>query len=284
MQTLGTEMENKLGDLFEDIRKSNLDEDVYYKFRSGIIAKKMKPDPVNDSLWKEYKNDTLNYTVETRLVKEEVVKLLEDYASIRSKNWEFLRDRGKYDYMKDEVTIYNDEPVYRISFKPRNRGLFEGIMYISTTSYAVLQLDFAYAEGKQSEKFQIAGFGHLMKYKRGRVIFEQGNSGYHVKYINALQREFAKVNRDFSILKKHKRGLIDKELNEIKMEVQLEFDMESTWELLVLNREEIQPGVIESVEEPLFMKFRKEYTYTPEMWDDRTVIVPDSELKKYKRK
>ena len=32
------------------------------------------------------------------------------------------------------------------------------------------------------------------------------------------------------------------------------------------------------------MKFKKEFAYPPEMWENRTVIVPDKELKIYQRK
>jgi hypothetical protein len=284
MQALGKEMENRLSTLFDDIQKTQKDEDIYYKFRSGIFSQKLKQDSVNDLIWEEYKNDTLNYTVETEQVKNDVLLLFEEYARLGSKNWEFIKDRNKYKYTKEEVTVYNDELVYRISFIPENRGLFEGIMYVSTTSYAILQLDFAFAEGKQNEKFQFAGFGHLMDFKKGRVIFEKGNSGYFVKYINAQQHELATVDRNFSVMKKQKRTLVDKELNEFKLEVQLAFDIESSWELLVLDREEIDSKQFAGVQQPLFMKFRKEYAYTPEMWNNRTVIVPTSELKKYKRK
>jgi hypothetical protein len=284
MQQLGKEMEEKLGELFEDIQKSQEDEDIYYKFKSGIISHKFKQDSVSELMWEEYKNDTIHYTVETAQVKEDVLSLLEDYASISSKNWEFIKDRNKYNYVKEEVTVYNDELVYKISFTPGNRGLFEGVMHVSTTTYGILQLDFAFAEGKQSEKFQILGFGHLTDFKKGRVIFEPTPSGYYIKYINAHQHELATVSRKFSVKKKQKRGLFDRDLNEIKFELQLEFDMDSYRELLVLDREEINAQKFESAKQPLFMKFKKEYAYTPEMWTNRTVIVPTSELQKYKRK
>ena len=92
------------------------------------------------------------------------------------------------------------------------------------------------------------------------------------------------MDRTLSILKKQKRALVDRELNQIKLELQLEFDVESSWELLVLEREGMDPQVFESVDPPPYMKFRKEFAYTPEMWENRTVIAPAAELRKYKRK
>jgi hypothetical protein len=284
MQAIGNEMEDKLGTLLEEIKKNQGDEDIYYKVRSGIISHKFKKDSVNKLIWEEYKKDSLNYTVETSLVKDDVLFILDDYARLGSKNWEFIRDRGKYDYIKEDLTACNDELVYKISFTPRNRGLFEGMMYVSTSDYAILQLDFEFAEGKQDEKFRIAGIRHSMDFKKATVIFEKGESGYYLKYVNARQKEYASAERQLTIMKKQKRPLVDRELNEIKLDLQMVFDIESNWELLVLDQEEIDAGMIESVRQPLIMKFRKEYAYSPEMWESRTVIAPSEELKKYTRK
>ncbi len=160
----------------------------------------------------------------------------------------------------------------------------EGLMYVSTETYAILQVDFAFADGKQNEKFQILGIGHSMNFKKGHIIFEKGKAGYFIKYINAQQHESASINRDLSVMKKQKRFLTDKELGKIKLELQLDFNIESYWEILVLNGDEIDTQKFESIKQPLLMKFRKEYAYSPIMWNNRTVIAPASELKKYKRK
>jgi hypothetical protein len=174
--------------------------------------------------------------------------------------------------------------VYSISFKPKRRGLFEGTMYISTTTYAVLQLDFAFAPGKRSERFQALGFGHSMNFKKGRVIFEKGENGYFVKYINAQEHETASIDRKFSVKKRKKRFLVDKELNQIKLHAKISFDMKSNWELLVLDRKQINSQEFNNAKQPELMKFKKEFAYNTEKWKNRTVIAPTSELKKYKRK
>lgn len=277
------EVENKLEVAFDDIHKTMNETDTYYKIRSGVLSHKMNPNDASDSLWNENKNDSLNYTVKTSQVKNDLLALMNNYGDIKSKNWEFINKTSKYRYSK-ELLIFNGEPVYAIRFTPKDGGMFSGIMYVTTQTYAILQLDFAYDEGKQSETFQILGFGHAMNFKKGRVIFEQGNSGYYIKYINAQQKESASVDRKLSIMKKQKRFLADKELNEIKMEFKLTFDIDSYWEMLVLEQEEINSQQFNRIEQPLFMKFKKEYAYTPEMWNDRTVIAPSSELKKFKRK
>jgi len=157
-------------------------------------------------------------------------------------------------------------------------------VFVSMLSYAVLQLDFAFAAGVQTEQFDLFGFEHSMNMKRGRVIFEKGKNGYFLKYVSAFQQETARVERDFSILKKEKRFLTDKELSELKLELEIFFDINSSWELLMLESQEIEQPGFEAVKQPLLTKFKIEYAYTPEMWNNRTVLAPTAELKKIKRR
>lgn len=283
-QALMKEFENKLSVFFEDIEKTKGNKDIYYKFRTGILSHNMKQDEETEASWDAYKKDTSHYTIDTELIKDDLLTLFKDYSHLDGKNWEFISDRNKYEYDLKEMTILNGELVYEITFVPNRRGLFEGSMYVSTGSFAILELDFAFANGKQDEKFQLLGLGHSMNYKKGRVIFEKGKAGYFVKYIYAQEQQSVSVNRSFSLMKKQKRFFIDKELSEIKMEAHLFFDIESFWEVLVLDRGEIDSPQFQKVQQPATMKFRKEYAYSPEMWSNRTVLSPNTELKKYKRK
>ena len=80
------ELENKLKNFFEDIKATSEDSTIYYKVRSGIFADKIDDFDMNDSIWSENENDSLNYTVECNQVKNDIKDLYHDYASIESKN------------------------------------------------------------------------------------------------------------------------------------------------------------------------------------------------------
>jgi hypothetical protein len=280
-QVLMKELESQMEGFLADFEKTKANKDQYYKVRTGILSHKINSE---ESDWNTYKEDTANYTIETDLIKSEVLFLYDNYAELESKNWEFVTSPSKYEYKLEETTILNNELVYKISFNPTKRGLFQGTLYVSTGTYAVLQLDFAYANGKQTEKFQLLGVGHAMNFKGGHVIFEKGRQGYFVKYLSAQQNESVRLDRDFSIVKKQKRLFVDKELNELQLQVEVAFDVESSWELLLLDREEIEASQFDKATQPDWMKFKKVYGYTPDMWGNSTILVPTSELKKYKRK
>ncbi|GAL86220.1 hypothetical protein ATO12_23915 [Sporocytophaga myxococcoides] len=283
-KTLLKEFEDRLDIFFSDIEKSRENEEIYYKIRTGILSKKIKNNSSNESTWTTNKNDTLNYIVNTDLVKSEILYLLKEYTLVESKNWEFINSIKKYNYTLLEITILDDEPVYKIQFVPHNQGLFEGTMYISTSSFAVLKLDFAFAKGKKSENFKLLGVGHSIDFKEAHIIFQKGKTSYYPKFISVNQNEFASIDRSFSITKKEKRFFIDKELNEMKLDLKISFNSESKWELLVMDVEDIDESGFNLIIQPATMKFKKEYAYNPETWKNRTILVPSSELKKYQNK
>ncbi|HSZ24515.1 MAG TPA: carboxypeptidase-like regulatory domain-containing protein [Cytophagaceae bacterium] len=286
-QELVTEFEKKLGSFFADIDKSLGEKDIYYKVRTGILSQKLGNKNEDKAEWKNNNdslyNDSLHYTMQVQQAKEYLLSLLKNYSNVESDNLEFINSTNKYIYTIDDIQSYNDESVYKISFTPKKRGLFEGVAYISTSSYALLQLDFSYAKGKQSEVINLFGVQHATNFKEAHVIYEKAPEGYYVKYMNAKKWEFSALDRNFSITKKQKRFLIDKELSEIKLETELSVNNENYWELLVLEKEKITTQQFEKIKEPLVIKFKKEYVYSPKMWENRTVIVPAKELQKYKR-
>ncbi|MBV6640943.1 MAG: carboxypeptidase-like regulatory domain-containing protein [Cyclobacteriaceae bacterium] len=275
------EFENHLVELFEDIDKTNLDEDRYYKFRTGIFSFKAD-DPAEMSMV-EVMNDSLHYLVPSKDLSGTLSFLLKDYSHIEGKNWEFVTNPGKYVYSLEGLTLNHDRWVYHIKFTPKNRGLFQGEIFVDSEDFGVHQVSFEYMDGKYSERFQVLGMGHSMDYKKGHVIFQKTKSGYYTKYIRAEQKEQASIARDFTIMKKEKRFMWDKTLNEVKMEVEMNFDMHNQWELLIMNTEPIVAERLSSIEQPKHVKFKKKLVYDPAMWKNRTVLVPTAELQKFSR-
>jgi hypothetical protein len=288
MKDLQKEFELRLDDFIKEMESIESEEGVYLKFRSGIFATKID-DEDNDensdddpSNWEEQKKDSLNYLIPAVYVRSRINYLLKGYASLESKNWQFINDPGKYRYELKGVYAVNDEPVYRLDFTPRGRGLFEGTLYISTSTYGILRMSYQYASGKTNENFQLLGVGHSMLNKAAQIIYERRNAAYYVKYIKAEQHETASIDRPFSMKKKQERFLFDKELNEMKFQVNMSFDINSSWELLVMETEGIMQEAFDDIEEPKNVKFKKEYAFSPEMWES-TVIAPSGQLSEFKR-
>jgi len=283
MKVLEKKIDEKLTDLYLDFDESKKNDKIYYKVNSGLFFNVDIEDEEPDSIEKLHDQDSLNYYIQTRFIKYGVNNLIKQHTTIRSKNWDFITNPNKYQY-EMSLTVFDDELVYEINFKPKHNGLYQGVVYVNSDNYAILQLDYEYAPGYSNQNIQLLGVGHSMKHRGARVIFVKEDNGYYLKYIKANKTQFASLSRNISLLKKEKRMLFDKVLNKIKLGMEIALDIYNNQEILVLGNEEIIEESYNKFKEPKYMKFKKEFAYTPEMWENRTVIVPDKELKKYERK
>ena len=281
---LMAEAETQFKPFVEDLEKGMADKDVYYKIRTGILGKKFGHKksytwPDDDEGY-----DSLHYSVETRWLKPELLALLRNYASIDSDNWEFVTRPSRYIYSLNTTEYPDGNMVWRISFTPRKSGLFEGYLYIDQHTYGILEAHFAYASGRETEKFRLAGFGHALRYKEGHVLFEKDEHGYFIRYLSARQKEWFKLDRNFSITKKQKRFLLDKTLSEVKLTTDLSIEVSHFCELLSLHHELVAPKVVAEVSEPKSVQLRMEYGEWPQLLQRGTLIAPVQELKKYRQR
>lgn len=276
------QMEKKVERFLKDVESTEENEDIYYKMKTGIFGFRLD-DEDSEAEEQGFETDSMHFNVPTKFMNAGITSILAEYADIESDNLEFITDRGKYEYTINRVTLIGEELVYEIAFEPKRRGLFEGTMHISTETYAILQLDFAYADGKDDENIQLLGFGHSLTHKNAKVIFEHSDSNYVLKYIHAEKNEFWSIDRTVSILKKQKRFLWDKELNQIKLDLELSLNVDSKMELLVIEHIPLDQKVFEQKEEPEWTTYKRELVNDPQLWNTRTVLAPTKELQQYKR-
>lgn len=282
MKSVSKQVEDQLSDFLKDMENTRKDKDVYYKFRTGILSFDMDMKG-SDSLWQAYKEDSMHYIMHYGELQYEFKNIFTKLEDLESKYWEFVNESGKYEYDEPKMTVLDNQLVYQIGFKPKRGGLYAGELYVHTGNYAVLQTDFQYAAGKTDENVKLLGIEHSLKNRGGKVIYEKTWNGYHVKYASISINELVGLERSFTVMKKQKRFLMDKTLNEFKTEVDLQLDASYYWELVVLNRQQTSQAEFDAVKEEQVIRLDKKYAYSPETWANRTVLVPTEALKKYKR-
>ena len=279
------QIEEKILNITEDIELSFEDDELYYKMGTGIISSKLElnePDSEDVDTVMTNADDTTNYLISSEYLRKDIENFLVNTADINSNNLEFINKPKKYNYQK-ELTLFNNEWVYKISFEPKEQGIFQGILYIATTNYAILQLYYEFATGKNTENINLLGIGHKVNYKKAQVIYEKLDTAYFVKYINAEKQEFYSIDRNFFMVKKEKRFLFDKALDKIKFALDMKFETKNGWELLVIHRQNLAKEAFELVKEPEKMTIKKEFVNSMDMWDHGSVIVPNTELKNFRR-
>ena len=147
----------KLGELEKTFKEvfNNINENEYWKIKSGIIGGKVHVDENSVSVGggsETEKTDSLTTNNPKDPFRSEKWRItnLARFASFEDeKKWDFLYNTNKYQYALSGATVANGEEVYIIDFQPNKKGTFIGRMYIAMETYALVRIDYKYDREKR---------------------------------------------------------------------------------------------------------------------------------------
>jgi hypothetical protein len=269
----------QLGDIFEDLI-SNTGEEEYWKVRSGIFGQKL--DFGDDTA--QINNDSLrDFRTNLELFVSRVDYQL-GYTNFEDKDqWEFLHKTGRYKYTLAGGSRVKGEDVYIIDFEPDDGGLYEGRMYIGMDNYALIRADYKYAPEKTGTDFHLLGLGYTENEFSGSIYFEKEGDNYLLKYFSYRYGVSASVDRSVILMKKKKRWLFDKKLNEIKLGIELVVDTQESVEFMVLEQQDIPTSEYEEIEQKDYVKIIYVDQFDEDLWRGYTIIEPTRQMKEYKK-
>lgn len=277
---------------------ANTDEDEYWKARSGIFGGKLDMEEENDtvvndtlnvqpnldSLIVESQEDTLNENERRVKYQRWGIMRKERFANFEDKDqWEFLHKTTRYKYSLAGGTRVNGEEVYIIDFQPRNKGLYEGRLFIATQTNALVRADYQYAPGKVGMEIQLLGVGYAETQFGGSIYFEKQDSTYALKYFSFNSASDASFNRKISLIKKRKRWLFDKTLMELKVRMNIAMSMNQSVEYLVLDNTEISGQEFADFKEKNKMEIIFVDQFDDQLWEGYTIIEPVKQMREYKK-
>ncbi len=270
------EMISVFDNMFQDTKEKE-----YWKVKSGIFGHKIENDKEDTISKKENLKDDEKRT--ELFAKRQKYNLR--YGTLDDKDdWEFLYKTGKYVYTLAGGTTVNGEEVYIIDFKPDGSGMFTGRMYISLETYALIKADYEYAEGKSGADFHLLGVGYTENAFKGSIYFEKKGDKYVLKYFSKKAGSYASFDRNIVLMKKRKRFLFDKTLNEIKVGINLKVKSEQSIEVLVLNSEIISGKQFADFKQKDKMKIIYVDQFDDRLWKGYSIIEPIEEMRSYKKR
>ncbi|NOR87793.1 MAG: hypothetical protein GQ527_09305 [Bacteroidales bacterium] len=270
----------QMGKTFENLFNKS-DEKEYWKIKSGVFSQKLDiDDPVeNDSIAE--KEDENENTTKTASYNRSINNRL-GYSLLSDKDqWEFLHKTGKYNYSLVSGTKVNGEDVYMIDFSPKSSGKYQGRVYISINTYALIRADYHYAEGKMGKDFQLLGVGYKENYFSGSIYFEKKGDSYFLKYFTYKAGSFVSIDRNISLIKKRKRFLFDKKLKEIKVSIIFEVNSQESFEFLLLSDHKIDQQQLKDFHQPKEMEIIYIDHFDDDLWKGYSIIEPTKRMREY---
>jgi len=271
---------NQLEEMFEKMFK-NTKENEYWKIKSGIIGSKVdveeRPEEKQDSLIAYNKKNGKSYYHGRSLN-----KLFEKRFS-NKKKWEFLHNTNRYNYELMFGTQINGEKVYVIDFTPKNKGEYEGRLYIAMETSALVKANYSYADGKTGTNIQLFGVGYTENVSDVNIYFEKKEGTYQLKYYAQKSGSLVSFDRKLSLLKKKKRFLFDKKLNEIKVNLDMKVTELNSFEILVISSEKILSSEFNKFKQKPNFKTVYVDQFSDDLWKNYTIIEPSKQMRDYKK-
>ncbi len=265
--------------LFFNAIAGKLEKDATYKVKSGLI-------PVTDSLKFNMDTDKEMYkdSSNSKSKKKYYSSLINKYLFKGNSPLTFATNVKKYNYSLREISNYEDGFVYIIDFTPKaSSAKFSGTMYINGYDFAIVKLDFEYANNRTGKGLNLK-FLLGIKYKNNlwktSVIYKKNLLGnYNLKFLKQAQGSYVYMSRPFKIKKNKANKLESKKL--IKIDVLMELSTKDVIELFFIEENEISKSDINSFKEKEKYKIDYISKYTPEIWKGYNVLAPIQEIKNY---
>ena len=197
--------------------------------------------------------------------------------------WEFLHKTNKYNFEIIGGTSVNNESVYIIDFTPKKRGRYEGRIYVSVETSALIRADYKYAPNKLGKDFHMLGVGYSETNFSGSNYFEKNNDNYNLKYFSFQNNNNFSVNRKITLLKKKKQFLINKKLNAIKIGLDIVQEDTHSVEFMVIDNNKISEQDYDNFEEKIYIDIISINQFDKSLWENHTTIEPTQQMKEYKK-
>ena len=256
----------------------HLDTTKTYKVKTGWFK-------VEDSLSfkksKEVGKDSTNNNFKS--VKYNNINTIKEHLFDSASLLDFVSDMKSYTYELRNVTTINDQLVYIIDFKPRkNRAKFQGTLYIYDEDYAILKLDYSYAEGKIGEKLNLKlflGVKYIEKINKGTVIYKKNieSKNYYPYYINHESGRYVYAHRPFKF-KENSNNI----KNKVAFDVTIEGTIVQKQELMSLDYKSFDNTYFNEITEAEKVDYIELKQYDPSLWSRYNIMEPLEELKKFK--
>jgi hypothetical protein len=199
----------------------------------------------------------------------------------RGWDWDFIQKTGRYKYANTGITPVGSEDAYAISFTGRSGGDYQGMIYISVESLAILRLEYSLKERRRDKGVDMLGISYSEENDDGLVIWEKDRQGYTLKYSMRSTVMRYGVDRKFELVRKEKRPLFNRKTNEADLAMNLQGRQEACYETLVVQSEPSGEAAFRAVKEK-GVKPERITAYSDAIWKGYSIIEPTRQMKEYR--
>lgn len=275
-----------LSEKLERIFKENVKPDSYLKIKSGIFGTKVQLDSLAEAdedakaVKVEVENNTEKQHYFQQRIKDRISELYEELFFNEDSKLDILEKSNRYRFTLNDYTFIDGEPVFIISFEPKGKKDFEGVMYVNTADFAVMRLEFDNV--RPLRRFGLLGIKFRQNVYRGKMLFMKDITGaYSPRYIELENGSFFGVDRPLKVIEKNKHVKGRRKQNELSLQLDVETSNIQKYELVVFDSENISDGAYETAKENKNVEATYLSKYDPNFWEGYTIMEPNAAIQAF---
>ncbi len=259
----------------------HVDKNKIYKVKSGLFK-------LSDSVSLENKKNQMESAINSVTpIKNGCYNFIKEHCFLGDEpKLDFVTNINKYNYNLDDVTYFENELVYVISFFPdRSSAKFEGKIYISSSDFAILKMEYHFYEDRVGEKLNLKfllGLKYVEKNKQGFAVYKKHNDGYYYpNYLSLQINRYFYADRPFSFIEKTKNRRAKG--SRVSFEFLVEGFFKEKTELLIVSKNNLSATDFNNYTEQKRVDYESPAVYDPAIWKNFIVIEPLKEMKTFKK-
>jgi hypothetical protein len=286
----------KLEEKFNEIIKSNIKRDSYFKVKSGLFGTKIDGEDF-DEIFESQVDSTdavaLKNELEEKKKKEEerktnfakhrkrsIVGMMEGLFFMEDSHLNFINKSRKYNFNITDFTYMGEDAVYILDFEPKGSADYKGRLFINADDFAIIRLD--YENVKPLKKFNLLGISMNQFMGKGKMIFNKSaNTKYDLRYLEQEDGTRVGIRRPLKIIEKNKHVKGRNKQNELSVKLDMATVGVNKHEIIVFDTESISKTAYEAYIEnntvlPTYMP-----SYNPGFWKGYTIIEPNQAIREF---
>lgn len=267
---------------FDDVQKKGqnvmlkyLDTTLTYKLKTGLFKIEDSLSLKDDSAKNKDKNE-----YEINNLKSEANSILKRSQFGENSMLNNILDHKLYDYKLENISNFNNELLYVISYKPkRSKSKYSGKLFITDENYAITKVDFEFADGKRGEKFNlklILGVKYIENMRKGTIIYQKNlENKYQPQYIKHEEGRYFYVSRPLKFIENSPQK------NKTSFDFTIEGNILTKEELLITSSTKISTEQFQNLKEEKKVPYIKLSKYDPLIWGQDRTLEPLEEMKQF---
>lgn len=185
-----------------------------------------------------------------------------------------------YEYALEDITVYNQQPTYIISYQPRKgKAKHSGKLYITEDDYAITKVTYSYFENRHGSKMNLKfllGVKYEENLSTGLVLFQKQIDGtYQPKYIKHESGSYFYISRDLTLIENSRDRF------KLSTDFTIEGNNRTKEELLITATNTITLNDYNSIKQHKKTPYQTLTKFDNTIWDSEETLEPLQDMKAF---